>query len=625
MLEGYIAQNLLWLRENFPNVYTQIQNRQPDETKVRLTFAKNGQTNIEIKLEDKWISLYSRYNPEQEAYRWAQQLELEAGEVILVGYGLGYHIKALLQLKPHVQVYVFEPNEHLMRAAVQGSILFDLPLSRVRSISVGCLGDDKERFKESVATFFRPIIDRLYNKNIQILFVPAYQRWFQKEKQIITDVMKKMIANQRFELHTTVAFEERWTINALKNLRYALTTPSVSVLKQKAQGHPLIIVSSGPSMEKEVELLKKNRERAIILAAGSSVNGLVHHGVLPHAVVSFDPAPQNKKVFELLFSHGVQVPLIFGTTIYHEILSDYHYQNLFHVIISQDTITPWIFQHLGEMSHPVLSDAPTVAILALQLAVYWGCHPIIFVGQDFAAPSNKFYAEGVTHLRSSPYLSEEERKEYIEVEKVGGGTVLTSLGLNRMRESMESLLNHFLMNNSHLLFINTSSDGARIRGTVEMPLREALRIYGTDGTRHDEWFQSKEYPSYSDRLTEAKRYLDELFLTQADLDRVMEKLEQISKKLKKHNKRDELIKIFSKLDQATTELQKQPLFQMLYHPMLRTQFDLYNRMAAQVFHQFASAEKAHVIQQRLEAILNAYNRTKRFIQEHLDSLLSLGN
>lgn len=616
-MKDYIVENLLWLRKYFPNVYQQFRNRQPDETKVRLTAAKNGQTNVEVNVEDKWVSLYSRYNPELEAYRWAQQLQVESEELILIGFGLGYHVKALLELYPHVKVHVFEPNENIMLAALQGGIFFDLPGARICSVFVGGSGNE-ENFQASVRRFFQPILNQVFHHNIHILFLPSYQRWFQKENRIISDVMKKLVVNQRIELHTTLHHEHRWTLNALKNLPYALTTPSVSVLKKKAQGHPLIIVSSGPSMEKEVEVLKQNRSKAIILAAGSSVNGLVYHGVLPHAVVSFDPGPPNKKVFDLLFSHGVQIPLIFGTTIYHEILSAYRYQNLFHVIISQDTITPLVYQRLGETPDPILSDAPTVAILALQLAVYWGCNPIIFVGQDLATPDNKFYAAGVSHLRAQN-LSEEERRQYFEVEKVGGGTVLTSQGLNRMRENMEALLNHFSRNNANLLFINTSADGARIQGTVEMPLSEAIKIYGTDGTEYDQWFQSGKSQSYSNRLIEAKHYLDELFLKQSELDRIMEELAEIRRQLQETHYRSRLIKMFSRLDKLMNELQKHPLFQVLYHPMLRTQFDLYNRMAAQVYNQFASEEKSKLIQQRLEAILAAYNRSRDLIQEHVSS------
>lgn len=620
-MEDYIVQNLLWLRSHFPNVYVQLRNRHLDETKVRLINARNGQANIELKLQDKWVSLYSRYNPEQEAYRWAHQLQLDTEEVIIIGCGLGYHIKALLDLNPHIRVHIFELDENIMLAALQGSILYDLPPARIASISIGCFDNDKENFEQSVERFFLPILDKLYNKKIHILILPAYQRWFEQEIQIIMDAMKKMVVSQRFDLHTTLAFEEHWTLNALYNLPYTLTTPSVSQLKQNTKGRPLIIVSSGPSMEKEVELLKKNRNKAIILAAGSSVNGLVHHGVLPHAVVSFDPAPPNKKVFDLLFSHGVQVPLIFGTTIYHKILSDYHYKSLFHVIISQDKITPLVYQHLGEDPSPILSDAPTVAILALQLAVYWACNPIIFVGQDLATPNNKFYAEGVSHLRT-PDLSEEERKQYFEVEKVGGGTVLTSPGLNRMRENMEKLLSWYSKNNSNLFFINTSTEGARIQGTVEMTLNEALQTYGTDEIEYDEWFQTEKNLPYTDRINKAKHYLkNELFLKQTDTDRIMDKLAETNRKLQKTYEREQLVKIFSGLDRLSDELQKHPLFQIIYYPMLRTQFDLYNRMAAQVYQQFASVEKAKLIQQRLEAILAAYDRAKKLIQECIDSFI----
>lgn len=622
-MKDYAVQNLMWFREHFSHVYCRVSNRQPDAMKVRLVPAKNEQMNVEMLVQNNWVSLHSRYNPEQEAIRWAQQLQLDVDELIIIGVGLGYHVKSVLELYPNIKVHLFEPNIQILLAALQGGVYFTLPSHRILSFSVG-YDDDEEKFRTSVREFFEPFLDKVYQQKVKILYLPSYQRWFQKENNIISDVVKKLIENKRIELHTILVHEHRWTLNALKNLPFTLTTPSVQVLREKLNAKPLVIVSSGPSMEKEVEVLRQNRNRAIILAAGSSVNGMVYHGILPHAVVSFDPAPPNKNVFDLLNSYSVQIPLIFGTTIYHEILSDYQFNNMFHVIISQDTITPLVFQHLGEYSEPVMSDAPSVAILALQLAIYWECNPIIFVGQDFATPNNKFYAVGVSHSREQ-YLTAEERERYFEVEKVGGGTVLTSIGLNQMRENMEMLLNAFLKNNSNLLVINTSADGARIQGTVEMPLHEAFRVYGTEETRYDDWFQSKENPLHLEWLAEAKRYLNNMFVKQTDFDRIMDELAEIKRKLQRTEERKRLIKIFSELDRLTLELQEQQLFQVVYYPMLRTQFDLYNRMSAQVYNQFASVEKARLIQQRLEAILDAYHRAKELILEHIDSFLSAKN
>lgn len=617
-MKDYTVENLLWFRKYFPNVYHQLRNRQSDGSQVKLTTARNEQTNIEVYVGNDWVPLYSRYNPEQEVHRWAQQLQLDSEELILIGLGLGYHLKALLENHPEVKVHVFEPNEQILLAALQGGIFFDLPASRISSMAVGYSGNE-EKFLQSVSRFFQPILNNLLHQKVELLFLPSYQRWFQKEIRIISEGFKKLVVSQRSELQTQVSFEQLWTLNALKNLSYTLKTPSAGVLKQKVQGHPLIIVSSGPSMEREVEVLKQYRNRAIILAAGSSVNGLVHHGIRPHAVISYDPAPPNKKVFDLLATHGVQIPFIFGTTIYHEILTDYQFQDLFHVIISQDTVTPFIYRRLGDVPDPILSDAPSVAIVALQLAVYWGANPIIFVGQDLAFPDNKYYASGVSHLRDQQ-LTDEELKQYFEVEKVGGGTVLTSHGLNRMRESMEAALKQFSNAAPDRLFINTSAQGARIHGTLEMPLSEAIQLYGTEEKDYDQWFRVDESQNDGKRCIVGMQHLDDLLAKQPELDDIVEKLTLINQRLKQNDKPGRLQKLFDRLDQNMGFLQKHLLFQTIYQPMMRTQLELYNRLASQVRDQSANQEKSRLIQVRLEGIMSAYHRLRNLLKQQYAAL-----
>lgn len=611
--KDYTIENLLWFRKHFPHVYHQLRNRQPDINQVRFTTTRNLQANLEVYRENNWQPLYSRYNPEQEAFRWAQRLQLDADEVILVGLGCGYHLKALLEHYPEVQVHVFEPNEQLLLASLQGGIFFELPNHRILSIVVS--SNDEEGLSRSIVQFFNPILTRMLNSKIEIIFVPSYQRLFAKEIGVIVNTFKKLASSQKHLLQINKGFEKLWTFNALKNLPFTLKSPSALILKEKVQGKPLIIVSSGPSLEKEVEVLKLYRNHAVVLAAGSSVNGLLHHGVLPHAVISFDPAPANKKVFDLLAAYDVQVPFIFGTTIYHEILSEYQFNYLFHVIISQDTVTPYFFQRLGMEHEPILSDATTIAIVALQLAVLWGANPIIFVGQDLAVPNNKVYAAGISHLRD-PNLTEEELENYFPVEKVGGGTVLTSHRLNRMQENMESVLNQVLQTAPQYLFINTSADGARIHGTVEMPLKEALERYGIHGLDADTWFSLEQHPKHDTYEDKGLQCLRELFEQQPELDAVVNELDQLHQRLLHFGRDDKLEKAFHRLDQFMQQMRKQVLYQTVYEPMMRTQIDMYRRTAAQVRHQAASPEKARIIAERLRALINNYLQIRALLEQN---------
>lgn len=613
--KDYTIENLLWFRKYFPNVYHQLRNRQFDTSQVRITTSKNLQANMEVNLNDVWQPIYSRYNPEQEAIRWAQQLQLDADEVILVGMGCGYHLKALLEYYPKVHVHVFEPKEQLILAGLQVGLFFELFAERIRSIEVVPSYHEISSLEELASRFFQPIISQILHQRVEILFVPSYQRLFEKEISVITEMFKKLVLQQQHELQVTVGFEKMWTLNALKNLRYTLKSPSAGILKEKVAGKPLIIVSSGPSLEKEVEVLKQYRNHAFILAAGSSVNGLIHQGILPHAVISYDPAPENKKVFDLLATYDVQIPFIFGTTIYYGILSEYEFDRLFHVVITQDTVTPHIFQCIGIQPELVLSDAPSIAIVALQLAIWWEANPIIFVGQDLSFPNNKYYAAGVSHL-GDRHITEEKKDDYFMVEKVGGGTVLTSKSLNLMRENMENVIKQVSFGSHSRVFINTSTEGARIHGTTEMPLVEALRRYGCSGLDVETWFLERTYNTDTDLVNRGLNCLQKLFEKQQELNDLFEELAHINRRIQQNARNNQLQKMFHRLDDLMVQISKHILYQIVYHPMMRTKVNLYKRMANQVRHQDASIEKACFISERLQDLIDTYFQIHHQLNKH---------
>jgi hypothetical protein len=109
----------------------------------------------------------------------------------------------------------------------------------------------------------------------------------------------------------------------------------------------------------------------------------------------------------------------------------------------------------------VVSDAPSIAVVTLQLLDKIGVKEIILAGQDLAFPGDRFYAEGVGVARPED-VGDQDRAGAFEVEANDGGKVLTNQSLDKMRQSMELLL----QNASFSRIINTSSGGAKIAGTI---------------------------------------------------------------------------------------------------------------------------------------------------------------
>src|SRR5690606_38649969 len=101
----------------------------------------------------------------------------------------------------------------------------------------------------------------------------------------------------QIDINTITYFRREGCGNLILNMSRNLKTPSCKGLKNCCRNIPAIIVGSGPSLTKEIEKVKVMKDRAIIIAAGSSIQALQHSGLDPDLIVSIDAGAANRKVF----------------------------------------------------------------------------------------------------------------------------------------------------------------------------------------------------------------------------------------------------------------------------------------------------------------------------------------
>ncbi|PDO09802.1 MAG: hypothetical protein BLM47_10665 [Candidatus Reconcilbacillus cellulovorans] len=264
-------------------------------------------------------------------------------------------------------------------------------------------------------------------------------------------------------------FGDKLPLLILKNFFYTCRNPSILAAKGRYHGVPALIVGSGPSLDADLPLLKRLDGRCLIIAAGSSIQPLMKANLRPHMVVSVDPGVPNYYVFQNLNLENV--PLVFAPTIYHKISEMKSFKVWFRVNV--DYITDFLLP--PEPEEPSFISTASVTGVCIQLAAYFGCHPILLVGQDLSYPDRTVYASHVDHAT-------EEGKERIlqaidrQVENVSGGVNPTTLTMLNILRSIEEIIEF----HPHIRFINVSRIGARIRGTEWMPLdrweEEDLRL-----------------------------------------------------------------------------------------------------------------------------------------------------
>ena len=154
--------------------------------------------------------------------------------------------------------------------------------------------------------------------NFNYIIVPAYRKHFPETIDNLLNSISTTSLSYLSSLQTIRKFQVEWSENLILNLDRVINSYSAKYLKGMGKDVPAIVVGSGPSLGMEIEWLRKLKNHALIIAAGSSIQALMRHGVEPDLAVSIDPSDINLKVYEKLDTS--RIPLLFVPTIKHTIL-----------------------------------------------------------------------------------------------------------------------------------------------------------------------------------------------------------------------------------------------------------------------------------------------------------------
>jgi hypothetical protein len=437
--------------------------------------AKNGEETLRATLEDgRSVFLHSSYDPGGEAECWAQEVEYESGKtIVLFGLGLGYHLKALVSLLgPEVNILVIEPSDQIRALAEdidETSSVLQLP-----NVSVS-----------RDWTSFREAFDQTggYWQDTILLKLPAYQQVFSEEYRSFVSKLHLQINSVLGNLCTLLTSSQKWQENCLRNLRHLGDSSPIAAAFNQFNGKPLIIVSAGPSLSKNIDLLSSAKGKAYILAVGTVNRLLVTKGIVPDLVASVDGMGGNYR------HHFREVPsenlcLLYDPAVHHMVVSQHSGPKSLMLI---NPGNGWIERHTSTEIGQV-QMGPSIANTAFDLACKLGADPIIFIGQDLAFTNDATHAEGthvnglrgfdydisnpVHKLDTNPDATERKSlRKLLRVDGLNGEKVQTD---NKMLTYLHWFEERIAALGGTRTVINATEGGALIRGTTPLTLQEAL-------------------------------------------------------------------------------------------------------------------------------------------------------
>jgi hypothetical protein len=245
--------------------------------------------------------------------------------------------------------------------------------------------------------------------------------------------------------------------NALINAPLANQVARLKDWKQSRKDRPVLVVSAGPSLNKQLALLTEHQDLFTILAVDTVWPILQKHGIVPDAILAIDrisrPSwPRNGVSEDTAFcvDLGCAPRLVWS--------NDHN-----HVFLS---CKPDIYDLLKDMGAQaeVLRTGGSVATSAFQLAEELGGNPIVFIGQDLALTDGRDHADGYLHVYQPERLAKISEDGF-DVAGYYGGQVRTERQLLFYKTWFEGRIKAL----PERLIINATEGGACIAGAAQLP------------------------------------------------------------------------------------------------------------------------------------------------------------
>ncbi|HEF3306822.1 TPA: motility associated factor glycosyltransferase family protein [Campylobacter coli] len=514
------------------------------------------------------------------------------------GFGNGVLFKALLQNKNHQHIVVFEKDIEIIWIMFH---ILDFS-SELQSARLMVLENDKLQAQDytelcSSKPFFQ--FSRIY-------FLELMSHYYERFHEDILGLNKKLaetfkniiLRNGNDPLDALQGIEQ-----FVYNLPQMITHPSYKELLSKRKGisDTAIIVSTGPSLTKQLPLLKKYASKATIFCADSSYPILAKHGIKPDYVCMLERTEITAEFFNHDFGEfDKDIVFVCAGVVHPKAIEYLKGRNL---VITQKVLAFPYYINLKDFSYAAvgLSVAHTLSYLA----TYLSHKNIIFIGQDLAYAEN-----GNSHpddyQNSANY--ESQMYEHILTTAYGGNGKVETHSIWLL---FKNWFENEMIPNTRKMDITTyncTEGGARIEGTIEKPFLWACEnLLDKDLNKPFEKLEPLSLNKQNEFLLKAYYKVYQSIKHCRDFSKILSNdfnnIQNIYLNLNK--KENDLNLAIRKIDEFKNKLEDIKQMQDLYEILqpLRTQFEL-------------NLARIYVLNPKTKE--DAFNKSILWIKEHLE-------
>ncbi|MGG7198250.1 motility associated factor glycosyltransferase family protein [Clostridium butyricum] len=452
-MNNIYKKNMRFLKRNASILYSKIINNQDKSTYIEKI--GKGKKNIIKYIEGNEYRVHSSYDADFQGEILGRQINIDKCDVVVIfGMGLGYEIKQIIKIVPNKIYVVIEPDTAICQRMLE-NIDFNEFLLYGKNVKF-TLTDDANEIGEEL----RIVLEKNKTTKVQFVVLPFYSHKYMQLVNESFESMRKIIKGMRVNTVTNLVTDRQWLLNYIVNTKYLKDTISMTELNDKFRNIPAIIVGAGPSVELNLEHLKKVYGHALIVGAGNGARVLEKNNIKADIIGAMDGTALSEKIYTD-FKLNNNAVLFYSTQVFPTI-PDMIGKNK--ILMNQVAMDNYIYKKIWNINKNTIFSGPSITnVLAYNLA-QMGCNPIIFLGQDLCGQPEKIYSSGTIYDEDSKLNT----KLPIEIKNKKNEVCYTNESYLTMKYSMESIIKAF----KGTEFLNGTDSGVHISGSIDIDFNE---------------------------------------------------------------------------------------------------------------------------------------------------------
>lgn len=561
-----LEKNLEVLDQKYPGIRSLIEERREEllrQENLEVLEEENfeGEVILKVRRDGRTLYLGGKRNVRMPAVNQIGLLgKVEySAPVFMVGMGNVCYLEEVLKVTSRENVIVlYEPSFSIFYKQIQRLSVEELFKNRIIALLVGGINDkDEKALMSKVLGGDRvPIMKNFILPNYEQICLEQVHRFEKKLSEVVN--------SYGMDKGTARRFSGVLADNIFHNVDYVRTGYKVQQLTAVLpKDVPAVIVSAGPSLNKNIQQLKKLKNKAFIVAVDTAMKPLLKEGIIPDAFAIID----GLKPLELVEMEECRdIPLVTTINAANAVLN-YHRGRKFFFAQGYQYVDK-IYEINGK-AFEALPSGGSVATLAFSFVSYLGYKRVILIGQDLAFTGNKSHADGTFKDK----IDTTDTTKYMMVPGNCEELVPTLKNLNNYRIWFENFIEDWKKRYEDFTVINATEGGARIEGTEIMTLEEAI---GQECAKEVDISSciNKIKPIFSDE--EQKKILEYFHNTPSEFHKISELAkegENLYKKLNrlcdnKNSDKSAYLKILNKVKKNTKKIEKSPNYELVIESLV---------------------------------------------------------